>query len=205
MGKLVSLDLSTTCTGYAIFDIESKSLLEYDILKPKVKGITKMKYPKQQLLKMISLSEQINDLLAEIQPEKIVIEEIAGGAKARLTQKTLDGFHYILAHFLLIKGWPIEDIYYYDVSGDKGWRTPDLDLKLTPQDKINNKEHRALNKTLSKGNTKLPIIGFKHLSCRYANQTFGLDLNVDQNKTDGDKADAICMGHAFLLYRYNKQ
>jgi hypothetical protein len=192
--KLLSLDMSTTCTGWSVFDIETKALLEYGKLKPKTSGeVAKAGYPRQQLMKMIDLAQQMRTIVETHNPTLIVIEEIAG-SKNRLGQKTLDGLHYIVA-------WVIEEylerVRYYDVTGASGWRTH-LKLRLSDADKLANAEAKKLNKQL-KASQRIPIIGPKHLACRYVNSVYNLTLNVDLNETDADVGDSIGMASAFLL------
>lgn len=194
---LLSLDMSTTCTGWSLFAISDHRLLQRGVLKPSTKGgVSKMDYPKQQLTKMIDLGQQILNLILNFKPYCIVIEEIAG-SKNRLGQKTLDGLHYIVA-------WIIEDylpiVRYYDVTGASGWRTH-LQLRQTDADKAANKEAKKLNKKLP-SSQQIPIIGPKHLAVRYTNLVYGTDLNCDIRETDGDQADSIAMGSAFLKFRY---
>lgn len=199
MKTLLSLDLSTTCTGWASFDIESKKLVSYGILKPssKVNGVStsKMKYPEQQLSKMLDLAEKIRVLILNEKPFHIVIEEIAG-SRQRLGQKVLDGLHWIV---LEQNRNIIPIVTYYDVSGLNGWRTH-LKLRLSPYDKLANAEARKLNKQLGKGVTKLPIVDWKTLSARYANSTYGLTLDPEASQFDADIADAVSMGNAFLTH-----
>lgn len=196
-GVLLSLDMSTTCTGWSVFEIESKRLIARGIIKPSTKGgIAKMAYPRQQLMKMIDIGYQLLTLIENVKPSCIVIEEIAG-SKNRLGQKTLDGLHYVVA-------WVIEDylsiVRYYDVTGASGWRTH-LRLRLSEADKLANKEAKSLNKKLA-ASQRIPIIGPKHLAVRHVNARFELGLNYDTCETDGDQADSIGMGDAFLTYRY---
>lgn len=192
---LLSLDMSTTCTGYSVFDIETGTLITYGKIKPTTKGgVNKLKYPKQQLAKMVDIANQIYDLIQHSKPHVIVIEEISG-SKNRLGQKTLDGLHFIVA-------WVIEQyldiVNYYDVTGSDGWRTH-LRFRLSDADKLANKEAKKLNKTLPSAQ-KLPIVGPKHLACRHVNRHFGMVLDVDKCATDADVADSIAMGHAFLTF-----
>lgn len=193
---LLSLDMSTTCTGWSVLGLESKKLIAYGTLKPSTKGgVAKMAYPIQQLTKMIDLANQILAIIQQSRPSAIVIEEIAG-SKNRLGQKTLDGLHYIVA-------WVIQDylglVRYYDVTGAGGWRTH-LQLKLDDADKAANKEAKILNKKLPAAQ-RIPIIGPKHLAVRYVNKHHGLSLNFDTSETDGDIADSVGMGSAFLLFK----
>lgn len=194
---LLSLDLSTTCSGWALFDIETGRLLNTGRLKPSTKGgVSKLAYPRQQLTKMVDLAHQVLALIQEVKPHAIVIEEIAG-SKNRLGQKTLDGFHYVVV-------WVIEQyldiVTYYDVTGSNGWRTH-LRMRLSDADKAANKEAKKLNKRLAPSQ-QLPVIGPKHLAARHANAKFGMNLDVDLNTTDADIADAVSMGDAFLTFRF---
>lgn len=199
MRSLLSLDLSTTCTGWSVFDIEEKKLITYGILKPSTKGISKLVYPKQQLTKMIDLSFKIRSLIENYKPSLIVIEEIAG-SKQRLGQKTLDGLHWIL--LIHIQEF-IDVVHYYDVTGSDGWRTH-LGLKLSDSDKLANKEAKKLNPKLGKDVTLLPIYDAKDLACRYANAKYGLALDPQLNQFDADVGDSVCLGDAFLQFKCPK-
>lgn len=199
MRTLLSLDMSTSCTGWAVFNIDTFELVRYGSVKPVTKyndkHITKYKYPEQQLLKMINLAEQIREIIHLNQPTLIVIEEIAG-SKQRLGQKVLDGLHWIV---LYLNREIIPIVSFYDVSGIVGWRT-DLKLRLSEADKINNKENKKLNKSL-KASQRLPIVDWKTLACRHVNRKFGMNLNPDLNTSDADVGDAIAIGDAFCTHR----
>lgn len=196
---LLSLDMSTTCTGWSVFNVDDNSLVTYGTLKPSSKGIAKLTYPRQQLTKMIDLALQMRNLIETYKPTLIVIEEIAG-SKQRLGQKVLDGLHWIM---LIHNQEFIDIIRYYDVSGSEGWRNH-LGLKLTEADKLANKEAKKLNPKLGRGVSKMPIYTAKDLAQRYANEKFGLGLDVQANQYDNDLADSICMGSAFLQFRFPK-
>lgn len=196
---LLSLDMSTTCTGWSFFNIDDHSLISYGTLKPSTKGISKLIYPRQQLTKMIDLSLQMRNLIESLKPTHIVIEEIAG-SKQRLGQKVLDGLHWIM---LMHNQEYIDIITYYDVSGENGWRT-NLGLKLTDADKLANKEAKKLNPQLGRGISKMPVYTPKDLAARYANQRFGLALDVQLNQTDADVADSVSMGSAFIQFKCPK-
>lgn len=192
MRTLLSLDLSTTCTGWSVLDVDQNKLISYGTLKPSTKGLSKMVYPRQQLTKMIDLSFQIKTLIANMKPTFIVIEEIAG-SKQRLGQKVLDGLHWIV----LVHNQEIIDILsYYDVTGVDGWRTH-LGLRLTEADKANNKEAKKINKDLAK-ESQLPIYDAKDLACRYVNTNYGLTLDPQKNQYDADIGDSVAMGAAWI-------
>lgn len=193
---LLSLDMSTTCTGWSVFGVDSKKLLARGLIKPSTKGgVAKMVYPRQQLTKMIDIGTQLLSLIENYKPCVIVIEEIAG-SKNRLGQKTLDGLHFVVAW--IIQNY-LDIVRYYDVTGSDGWRTH-LKLRLSDADKYANKEAKVLNKKLA-ASQRIPIIGPKHLAVRHANARFELGLNYDASETDGDLADSISMGDAFLTFR----
>jgi hypothetical protein len=196
---LLSLDMSTTCTGWSVFDIKTKKLLTYGILKPSSKGISSMEYPLQQLTKMIDLSIKMRSLIENYKPHHIVIEEIAG-SRQRLGQKVLDGLHWIMLHY---NQEYIPIISYYDVTGPNGWRT-DLGLKLTDSDKLANKEAKKINPKLGRGVTKMPTYGPKELAARHANRKFSLQLDTQANQYDADIADSVSMGDAWLTFKCPK-
>jgi hypothetical protein len=200
MKILLSLDLSTTCTGWSVFNIETKELITYGTLKPSQKGISKLTYPKQQLTKMVDLAFQIRSLIENYKPSHIVIEEIAG-SKQRLGQKVLDGLHWIV---LYLNPEIMDIVNYYDVSGENGWRTH-LGLKLTDADKLANKEAKKINPTLGRGVSKLPVYDAKDLACRFVNKTFGLALDPQLNQNDNDIGDSISIGYAWLTFRCPKE
>lgn len=190
MKTLLSIDLSTNCTGWAVFDLNKKTLIQYGAIKGKnIKNKCKIK---SLLLRLICMADLVRELIELNKPSLIVIEEITG-SKNRLTQKTLDMMHGILLFRIMDY---LDLVYYYDVTGANGWRNH-LNLRLSDEDKDWNKEAKELNKSLSKD--KIPVRGPKHISARYANFKYQLNLDVDQNKTDGDIADAVSMGSAFLL------
>lgn len=199
---LLCLDLSTSCTGVAIFEVtdEDPKLIKFDKLKSSTAGTARMGKLEKTLFKMKRLVRELTELVNEVKPDIILIEEIAG-SKSRLTQKTLDGFHWLL-YDALGPDW-LRWVVLYDVTGSAGWRTH-LGLKLDDADKEANKEAKKLNKSLP-GSQKIPVIGPKHLSCRYANRVYGLSLDVDEDPTDGDVADAVSMGDAWIRYRHNSK
>ncbi|RLI54081.1 MAG: hypothetical protein DRP09_14060 [Candidatus Thorarchaeota archaeon] len=199
IGKfLISIDYSTTCTGYAIFNLDTGKLVRYGILKPKVIGVTKLKYPKLQLEKIRSLAYQLVDLINEVQPVAIIVEEI-NRHKSRLAGKTLDGGHYIFLDRLSDEY--LAKLSFIDSDGKDGWRSAQgLNLYLSLQDKVLNKERRSLNKK-GKLAKKLPIITKKHLACRWVNEHYKLSLDCDKTSSDGDLADAIGIGADYIRRR----
>lgn len=197
MKYLLSIDLSTNCTGWSVFEIETGKLVTYGYISGKnFKDTSKLR---ATLRKLEYMALGVLNIITNHAPSKIVIEEIAG-SKNRIGQKTLD-----MAHGILLKTIEnyLDIVEYYDVSGVDGWRT-NLGLKLTESDKLANKEAKKLNPTLGRGVSKLPIYDAKDLAARYANKTFGLGLDPQVSQHDADLADSICMGHAYLKFRCPK-
>lgn len=195
MSKLLALDLSTSATGWALFNRETKQLLDFGHFEPELPaGYTKLKYPTLPLLKMQNLTSQIKSFL-DVQPEisHIAIEEINRGV-SRMGQKVLDGFHFILLDRLQAQ---IPQIQFRDSDGKTGWR-PALGLVMGEMDKKLNVERKKRNKVTPKGIKKLHIITKKDLACRYVNKRYGLQLDCEARETDGDRADAIGLGHSIL-------
>lgn len=205
MRKLLCLDLSTTCTGWAVFDLDTKKLLDYGAIKPVKKGMSKLDYPTKQLRVMQNIAGQIMDLIYKqdgvFEPplpknklHMILIEEV-NLHKSRMTGKTLDGMHWILMNMLDPNY--IDKVRYRDSDGETGWRTR-LNLRMSENDKKLNAERKKINKKL-KGKDQLPIINKKHLAARYVNAQLGLGFDVDENATDNDIVDAIGLGLSELL------
>ncbi len=187
---LLALDYSTTCTGYALFDIESKKLVTHGRVQNKPKNDPNPW--KKKLNRIDSAASDAANLITQFNPTVIVIEEITG-SRNRIGQKTLDGAHIVL--WFKIQPY-LDKVFYYDPTGAQGWRTH-LQLRLSDADKEANKEAKILNKKVAK-KQQLPTVGPKQLACRYVNHTYGLSLSVDENEFDADEADAIAMGSAFL-------
>lgn len=195
MKKVLALDLSTTCTGWAFF--EGEELVGHDYIKPKVKNVSKMAYPKQQLRKIENICEEIIDLIDSCNPDEIVIEEV-NRHKNRKAGKTLDGLHFIL--FSYFNDEQLDNLYFIDSDGATGWRTR-LNLRLSQQDKELNKERKKLNSKIGKGQKKIPIINKKHLAQRWVNKTYLLDFDVDRSSWESDVCDAIGLGSVFIRFR----
>lgn len=197
--KLLCLDLSTTCSGWAFY--VGDKLKASGAIKPQVKGISKLRYPDAAYARIVDISDKIKNLVAEHEPDKILIEEVNRGIN-RIAQKSLDALHFfIIDRLMLLDSNLISKIAYIDSNGKRGWR-PTLGLKLDDQDKEYNKQARDYNKKyakdIKKGEKSLKdIIDWKHLSIRHVNKRLKLKLDIN-NVGDADIADAICLGLAFL-------
>jgi hypothetical protein len=192
---VLSIDYSTSSTGWALFNLKNKELLEYGLIKPKVKGITKMKYPVKQLSVQLNIADRLFELIHLYNPDVIVMEEV-NLHKNRLAGKTLDGGHFIFYNKIIDY---LDRLVMIDSDGMTGWRTM-LGLRLSAADRLHNKEAKKLNKKIAKGTTKIPIINKKHLACRFINREYNTNFNVEVNKTDTDIVDAIGLGHSYLHF-----
>lgn len=197
MKTLFSLDLSTTCTGFAKFNLDTHELIAYGSIKPdyknpKKKGIPQLSYPQLHVLKLRKLADQVLELL-DSSISVIVIEEINRG-KSRLGQKVLDSFHAILLERM---PWDyVQRVFYYDSDGRDGWRSVNgLGLQLSEFDRLSNKTAKKLNKKLGRKEKKSPIVTQKTLAVRYVNKRYELNLTEAE---DSDAADAIGLG-TFVL------
>lgn len=199
MDVLLSLDLSSTSTGWSTFEISTKKLLDFGVIKPQVPGLSKKVYPEKPLLVCKSVAEQIIQLYEVLvskgfKVKQIVIEEV-NSHKNRISGKTLDVAHGILWNCLNNKNL-INLVTYIDSDGFNGWRSY-LKLRLSEADKELNKEAKKLNKKLP-SKQQIPIITKKHLCERFVNKTYNLTFDVNLNKSDSDAADSIGLGHCYL-------
>ncbi len=198
---LIALDLSTTSTGWSVFNQETKELVDYGTISVKQKGLNKLNYPKRQLKVCQDISEQIMYLINSYSTifqsnlTGIVIEEI-NLHRNRLAGKTLDALHAILWTYLESY---LDKVTYIDSDGDSGWRSKKgLNLILSEADKNHNAEAKKINKTAKRGTKKIPIITKKHLACRFVNKTYNKNFDVDAREFDADICDSIGLGHVFL-------
>lgn len=198
MSNLVlSLDLSTASTGFAVFSRNSKKLEAHGRLTPKVAGIHKLRYPEAALLTIRDMSKRVRELVLLVNPTRLVIEEINRGI-SRIGQKTLNGLHFfVLDEIMKVRPDLIRTLTYIDSNGRKGWRGL-LGLKLSEQDKQVNAEIRLKNRRKKSG--KAPLIDWKVLAQRWVNSNFKKSFNVWENPGDNDECDAIALGSAFIRF-----
>lgn len=188
--KVLALDLSTKCVGWALFCVESKKLLKCGYIKSTEKGLSKLKYPQNALEKILRMTPDVLKLIKIHSPDALVVEEVNRGI-SRIGQKSLDALHFFILNELRTH-YPelLRTLTYIDSNGRKGWRTV-LGMKLSEEDK-------KRNAFIRKSKDKKGIVNWKHLAARYVNDFFKLGLDVDQRESDGDIADAICLGVVYL-------
>ncbi len=79
--RLLSLDLSTSCSGWAIFD--DGKLVEYGSVSEKsYKGKSKQRYPARTGRVSKMMCEDLLEIIIKMNPDKIVIEEAAANGIA---------------------------------------------------------------------------------------------------------------------------
>lgn len=197
--KLLSLDISTSCSGWSLFDIATGTLIEHGILEPQMpKGYSKMVYPEKALHATMSMSQQLHDLVLSKLPQEIVIEEVNRGI-SRIGQKSLDAIHFMFLE-KLFRTEPsyIKLTHYLDSNGTDGWR-PTLGIRLSILDKEANK---AIKIRIKKFKSKESVVNWKTLSVRWVMANYHLPLKTDNDPgTDGDIADSIALGAAWLKVR----
>jgi len=181
--KLLTLDISTACTGWALF--ENLKLIDYGSITPKIKGITKLRYPYSSMARILAMADEIEALTFGINPDKIIIEEVNRGI-SRKSQKPLDAVHFFILDRIIDY-----DIEYIDSDGRDGWRSM-LGLRLTDEDKKHNRSRKTARKDK---------INKKHLAIRYVKANFGLELSIKDN----DIADAIGIGAGYYVSCKNKE
>lgn len=208
MKLILGLDLSTTCTGWALSDPTTKKLKRYGKLSPTLN--IKKRYPwgsLERVLYMVGLLKLFLDK-EKSQIDKIVIEEV-NKHRNRIQGKVLDSLHFFLLNYLKSIGFEGK-VFYLDSDGAKGWRSRYcLGLQLTDQDKIINRQRRILNKEIKAKNKRLkrgekekefPLINKKHLACRFVNHYYKKNFDYESNESHGDICDAIGLNHAFIHY-----
>lgn len=190
MKKLLSLDLSTISSGWAVFDLETEKLLEYGVVKPSVKGISKLRYPVAAYHRIVHIAEQIFEIVLEHEPTEIIIEEVNKG-KSRITQKSLDALHFFVLDYLCFidPEW-LPRVHWVDSNGPRGWRTAfGMKAALIP------KEER-------KGRSRSEV--WKKLAENYVNAKYGTKFDVWGDKSHSDICDSISVGSYFFEIRKHK-
>lgn len=204
MGPILALDLSSQ-TGWALLQPPPggtktiPALLGYGEVDFGRETLLALDYPRnyiefakgnaQTLVKTLSTHPVLGSRLSKYRtpgPPRdkltIVIEETNKG-KNRYTQKYLEFLHFAVLEKLLggslVPMAAIEGIKYIDSSA---WRRI-VGVRLSPEDKKSNKAKSA------------PKVTLKHVSVRYCNSTYHLELRLKDNNA----ADAICLGTSFAL------
>ncbi len=98
--KLLSLDLSTSNSGWAVF--QDGKLTEYgNIPEPKFKGKSKLRYPQRSGIVASLMAVSIEQLILDTKPDHVVIEEVCPGGIAGVKSiKSLCQLHGIILYLL---------------------------------------------------------------------------------------------------------
>lgn len=183
--KVLALDISTK-TGWAFF--ENTQLVNFGTIFLDEKVGNFGEYPFNYVKYTRFIAIKIKNLIEEIKPTTIVIEETNRG-KQRFTQKMLEWIHLSVLQELIDSGIIVRYV------SSSAWRKV-VGMNLTSQDKKNNK---LVNEAKRKGKSKKSLglkgkITKKHLAIRLVDQLFQLNLKMKSN----DAADAILLGLAYL-------
>ena len=104
--KILSIDQSTTCTGYALF--ENNELISCNKIKPDGSDF---------IIKLINVLSSLENIIQKEKPDKIVFENIQNQASKNIeTFKKLSGLFYCLT--LLCEKYQID----YDTYYASEWR-----------------------------------------------------------------------------------
>ena len=199
--KVLAFDVSTK-TGYAVFnnDGQKNSLIKYGLVTLPKKIGQNGNYPFGFLLYVQELVDKLIELVNLEDPDVLVIEETTGAGRAsRYSLKALEFLHCTILTRLNNNGCAGRPKVCYVNPSE--WRHA-LGLVMSKEDKKNNKLLKLAKKVSEANKSKLDkaklgikgSITKKHLSVRYVNETYGLDLLIGNN----DIADAICLGTAYL-------
>lgn len=181
--RVLALDLSTS-TGWALFEdgelIAHGRLPQVHVVDFNVNAHPNKSpaYPGNMMDAARRLAALVAEQLDMLSPDRVVVENTVKG-RNRHTQRILEWIHYTVIQELLARHVPFT---YLDPSE---WRKT-LDIRLTADDKANNKDVKA--------GKKRGKVGKKHLAIRYCNEKYGLALKVK----DDDIADAIALADAYL-------
>jgi hypothetical protein len=188
---LLSIDLSLTNTGWALFSLKTKKLLEYGELSPSKRGLKDLRYPQETTIRIRRQVDQILKLLENKNIKHIIIEEVNRGI-GRISQRILCSLHGVLLDRM--SETDLHKVLMIDSDGKHGWRSKaGLGLQLTELQRVQNKEIRKFNRQVRKGK-KLKVIDIKQLAINYVNEVYKMNLS----EKDSDIADAIGMGTFFL-------
>jgi len=173
---ILSLDLSTNSTGYAL--INEGKIVKWGILTPSVPRLSKLKGSEANIKKCESICYQLSKIVDEYLPSKILIEQVnMYGVAGVIQQKNLCILHGLLEFIFIDKINTIEYIY------SSEWRKK-LGLSLKKELKLHYAKKRKLDK-------KLPS-DYKLMAVDYCN-----NLGYNFEYKDHDICDAICIGLSY--------
>lgn len=196
MKKVLALDLSTK-TGWALLSgpqpVSVEGYGKIEVAPFSTEGV----YPWNYVAGAAAVAGQVRSLIEEHGSDIYVVIEETNLGRSRYAQKALEFIHHAALEEIK-KLVPPEKVVYISSSA---WRLT-LQLRLTAADRAANKKLKEASAVAKKTGKKLDkkALGVtgrvtqKHLSVRWVNEHFGLELKMKDN----DIADAICLGTAFL-------
>jgi hypothetical protein len=201
--RILSLDISTK-TGWSFLISTHDSLaLEGFGQIPAIKE-PEGTYPTNYVDWAYSCYGKIVELIDDLHPDVLVIEETCAGSKSVYSQKILEFIHFLIAK--LIKETNIKAVYL--LTG--AWRS-EISAKMTKEESKHNKyvkEYKQLHKTKVARDINGKRIGKltkKHINIRRANEVFGEFFKTPLRKKDEDLADALLLGFCYHLRRLKNE
>lgn len=200
----MALDLSLKA-GWASLEesddgkVELKTYGKLHPLIPLKDALKQYGYPWGYTFVAWSIADQVANLVWTQRPTHIAIEETNKG-RARYTQKVLEFIHHAVLTMLRDRAdFDARGRVFYINTSD--WRS-NLGQTLSREDRKSNDRLSKAKRNAKLHGEKLDKaalgirgrVGKKHLSVKWANETYGLSLKMKDN----DEADAISVGTAFL-------
>lgn len=180
--KVMGFDVSSK-TGWCVF--EDNTLKDFGLLKVEIQNFNVNKEPskeKEYPGNILKAADQMATLIygkiLDSRPDLVVIENTVKG-RNRHTQRLLEWIHKSLMDYM------IESKYKFKYVDPSEWRSK-LNIRMSKDDKKNNRD-------VSSGK-KRGRITRKHLSVRWVNENFKLNLKLKDN----DIADCIALGASQL-------
>jgi hypothetical protein len=208
MRRVLALDISLK-TGWALLEkdeaaskTELPRLLSYGKIHPSMplkESLSKLGYPWAYVTTAHEMAERMIALIREHKPTEIAAEETCKG-RSRFSQKILEQLHCLFL-WTLFNNEDLNDIKVFYIN-TSDWRS-NLGQTLTKEDRKSNgmlskAKRRAELHGEKLNKTTLGIrgrVGKKHLSIRWVNAKYGLNLKMKEN----DESDAISVGTAYIL------
>lgn len=200
--RILALDVSTK-TGWALL-VSGKTLsLETYGQIPQIHE-PEGAYPENYVDWATEIYLKIVDLIDNLAPDVLVIEETAAGSKNVFSQKILEWIHFLVAKF--IKETRIRVIYFLTEQ----WRR-EVGCKMTKEESKHNKAvvaYKKANKAkvaYDEQGKRIGKLTRKHINIRRANEVFGEFFLEPLRKKDEDLADATLLGLAYHLRRIKNE
>lgn len=196
--RVLSLDISTK-TGWALLVSGDDCVLEQNGQISQI-PCPDEPYPGSFVSWARLCFKEIADLVDNLGPDVLVIEQTAAGSKSIHSQKILEFIHFLVAQFVQETG--IKAIYLMTEE----WRR-ETGCKMTKEESKHNKEVKKYKEkhdtkiARDKDGKRIGKLGRKHINVRRANEVFGKFLPKLLKKKDEDTADALLLAYCYHLRR----